>query len=197
MMTRSRLLHRFVALTIVIAIAAGDACVATAQDEDPASAKRERAVKAALLYRFAAYTKWTAVKKTASKRFVIAFYGPSKIEPYLRRIAQKKKKIGKRPIEIIRFDSMAKWRPCHVLYIEKLDQALIDAARKRAEAEQVLLVGHQKGFERKGLAINFYREGKNVRFALNTVAIERTKLKISVRLMRHARLVHVLEIRKN
>jgi hypothetical protein len=60
---------------------------------------------------------------------------------------------------------------------------------ERTSGRPVLLVGEVEGFAQQGACMNFYLEGKKVRFEVNVDAVERSGLRVSADILKLARIV--------
>jgi hypothetical protein len=83
-------------------------------------------------------------------------------------------------------------KSCHLLMFCSDDSVRVEASGEIIKAlkdSPVLTVGEMDGFLESGGIINFLMEDKKVRFEINAVAVKRSKLKISSKLLRLAKRV--------
>ena len=151
---------------------------------------RQYAIKAAYLYNFGRYVQWPDASFSSRKApFVIGILGTDPFGGDLDRIAAAKK-MGGRPIVIRRFNSLDDYTPCHLLFVPRgIDPQAQRAAIERLARAHVLLVGETPHFARRGGTINFFNRQNKVRFKINQAAADRSRLKISAKLLRLAELV--------
>ena len=77
----------------------------------------------------------------------------------------------------------------HIVFVGEPSRARQSSVVKAARGSRALTVGESDGFAAEGGMINFFLEGKKVRFEINRPAAEAAGLKISSRLLRLAVLV--------
>ena len=77
---------------------------------------------------------------------------------------------------------------CEVLFIPR--RSAESEYLRAVEGRAVLTVGESPEFIREGGIVNFFLEGKRVRFEINPAAAARANLRISSRLLQLARLVN-------
>jgi len=74
---------------------------------------------------------------------------------------------------------------CHLIFVPAAEtggQAIL----KRLAGKSILTVGDGEDFTRAGGVIRFYREKNRIRFEVNVKAVDRSKLKISAKLLKLA-----------
>ena len=97
--------------------------------------------------------------------------------------------VNGRPIAVRRLARGADLRACHVLFIPRAERECQAEVLTGLRDSPVLTVGETDGFLADGGLLNFYLEDNRVRFEVNLPAVERTRLKISSKLLRLARLM--------
>jgi hypothetical protein len=179
---------RTAALTAAAALAALAALPAAAR-----AARDEYEVKAAFLLNFARLVEWPrAARPSGDAPIVIALL--ARQEPF-RSIARSLEgaTVDSHRVEVRSIESGDELPGSHIVFVSRDEQrnaaAIIEAARGHA----VLSVGESAGFARLGGVINFYAEGRKLRFEINPAAAERAGIKISSRLLRLARLIEGVE----
>ncbi|OQY59645.1 MAG: hypothetical protein B6245_05575 [Desulfobacteraceae bacterium 4572_88] len=79
---------------------------------------------------------------------------------------------------------------CHILFIDSTDEKRIRERLGAVKNQSVLTVGQTEGFAKKmGGVINFFTEGKRLRFRVNIDAAKRAGLKFRAQLMMSAEVV--------
>lgn len=143
----------------------------------------EYQVKAAYLYNFAKFVEWPP--EVATGTLVICVAGRNPFGPVLQDIVRNEVIAG-RPIEarVILEPEDA----CDVVFVPQ--GAAASAYLRAAAGKPMLTVGESLTFLGQGGIANFYiNETGNVRFEFNPQAAERSKLRISSRLLQLARIV--------
>lgn len=161
----------------------------------PPSEIDEYKVKAAFLYNFAQYVEWPEERfKDKQAPIVLGVLGK---DPFGRQLDEtiKGKKIGERSFEVVRIKSPAEATGCHMLFIPATDAPWLREVLKECGGKSVLLVGESTDFSASGGCINFYVDSGKVRFELNVDAAKRSRLEVSSKLLKVARLVKDKEVR--
>ena len=171
-----RLLPLYIPLAMaLIGITAG---VALAQ-----GAPQEYQVKAAFLYKFASFVEWPgdAFSQTGGT-FVIAVVGDDPFGSHLEKTVDGKTIDGKK-ILIKRFKRAGDMQTCHILFISRSETGKIPQILDRLGKSSTLTVSDTGQFLQRGGMINFIIDDKKVKFEINPDAAERTRLKISSKLL--------------
>jgi hypothetical protein len=154
----------------------------------PAAAEAsEYAVKAAFLLNFARLIEWPATAFPGdSAPLVLGTLGPSHVDGEIRQ-ALVGKHAGRRPLRVIELSNAEQVADCHMIFVsaDAPNAQLVRASR----GQNVLTVGDDEDFARNGGVIGFYRDGKRLRFEINTGAADAAELRVSSRLLGLARLV--------
>ena len=82
------------------------------------------------------------------------------------------------------------WPACHLLFVAEAETRRSAGGLSAVKTLPVLTVSDGKGFSQEGGIIEFYVDGVTIRFAINVDAAERSRLRISSRLLALARVVH-------
>jgi len=162
---------------------------ARAPEAETSSEVTEYELKASMLGHFLGYTTWPAGSfESASAPVRLLVVGK---DPFGRVLdaALGKKKVGQRSIVVERVAKLPDEITAHAVFCGGLDPAqrlaLIDLLARRP----VLLVGDAPAFAADGGCVNFYLEGKGVRFEVNPDAAKLAGLSLSSEMMKLARLV--------
>lgn len=148
---------------------------------------REPEIKAAYLYNFGRYVQWPAVPE--QKVFNIGVVGDTPVTTSLETIARTKtlnnKKIAVRKIKV-----EADFKPCDMLFIPAgQDAKIVEAVLTKARQTPALIVGETPAFAANHGHIGFYVDRNIVKFDINTASAQKTKLKISSKLLNLGRIV--------
>lgn len=151
---------------------------------------REYQVKAAFLFHFAQFTEWPAdAFPHGNSPLVIAVIG--KGDPFggaLER-AVRDKVIGGHPIVVAHYDSAISLAPSHVLFVcDDVSDSLDQILQKAGSA--TLTVSDVDGFTDRGGLVRFFPEDNKVRFEINLDALRHSRIKMSAKLLKLAKIVH-------
>jgi hypothetical protein len=190
--TARRVLPRLLAAILAATIVLGGGLRSTtinAQDGG-ADVNREYAIKAAYLYQFSRYVQWPAESFADNGApLVIGVLGSDPFGDVLAEIARSKR-MESRPIVVRRFDSMAQYTPCHILFISASVSAEEKAAAiRKLKGIPTLTVGEEPAFAEQGGMINFFLEENRIRFEINDEVAKQDQLKISSKLLSLAKIV--------
>ncbi len=163
---------------------------ASAQQVDKSKARK---VKAAFLYKFAKFVHWPDnAFEDDNAPIVIGVLGA---DPFGRVLDEtvKGKRIGKRLIEIRRFQwndkDRKRMRGCHILFISSSERQRHKAICEALVSHPMLIVGDVEGFAANGGMIGFVLEKKSIAFQINQAAADRAHLSLSARLLKLATII--------
>jgi hypothetical protein len=181
-------------------------CCGTGIAEEEVS--REYHIKAAFVYNFIKFIEWPEEKvQDSNEPIIIGVLGESPIYDSLRELNNKK--IKNRNVVIKHFESLSgfnlkdesenpsiqnriqQMKRCLVLFVSTSEKRQYGSLTKILEEKNVLSIDSHADFLLSGGIINFVIKDNKVRFEVNTAAAERSKLKISSKLLRLA--INVLE----
>ena len=151
---------------------------------------REYQVKAAFLFHFAQFSEWPAdAFPRGDSPLVIAVVG--RADPFAGALerAVRDKRIGGHPIVVAHYASAASVGACHVLFVCDDQSDALDQVLQKAGGA-TLTVGDFDGFTDRGGLVRFFPEDNKVRFEINLDALRHSRLKISAKLLKLARIVH-------
>jgi len=140
-------------------------------------------VKAVFLYNFVRLVEWPAGAPTGPIRICVAGAHPivDKLQETVRG-----ETVGGQALTV---RSISQPDPaCEVLFIPR--RASESEYMRAVEGKPVLTVGESPDFIQQGGIVNFFFEGKRVRFEINPAAAARANLRISSRLLQLARVVN-------
>ena len=144
------------------------------------------AVKAAFLYNFAKFAEWPTLAPGAP--IIVCVVGDDAIATALVHTTRGKN-ISEHPFEIWRPEESATWRTCNLLFVAEAERQRSAARLHAIRTLPVLTVSDGRGFSRAGGIIELYVEGGRMRFAINVDAAERSRVRLSSRLLGLAKVV--------
>ncbi len=158
-------------------------------ERSQAEAPREYQVKAAFLYHFATFVDWpSSTFKDTKDHLRICIVGKDPFGENLE-ATLRAKKIGEHPLEIHRNPRQSTLKLCHVLYVTASRSSQLRTYHQQHGNANVLTVGENDTFMQHGGMIKFFMDDHKVRFAINPDAINKTKLKVSSKLLRLAKII--------
>jgi hypothetical protein len=121
--------------------------------------------------------------------FVVCIVGSAPVQVPLAELARLRPIKGRRAVlravdASRRPDAIAS---CHVAFIAAAESKHLGSLLGHAEGRPVLTVADAPGFAAAGVAINFYRENRRLRFEINAAAAQDSGLKVRAKLLRLAR----------
>ena len=147
----------------------------------------EYLVKATFLYNFAKFTEWPdEAFEAPGSPLRICILGDGRFGDAFETI--KSKTVGGRPLSIRFCGDVEESKGCHVLYIGYSEENHVSEILEKLDASTCLTVGDASGFVRSGGMLGFFLENNKVRFEANLSAIGRSRLSISSRLLKLARI---------
>jgi hypothetical protein len=156
-------------------------CCATARGDPGPS--REYQLKAAFLYNFAQFAEWPDdAFKGPHAPIVIAVAGENPFGSALEQ-AVRGKQLNGHEITVRYFPGAASVEPCHVLFVSASERNNTSLA-----GNYCLTVGDVEGFTARGGIFRFLVEDNRVRFEVNIDAAQHSRVKISSRLLKLAKI---------
>src|SRR5262249_33841509 len=150
----------------------------------------EATVKAAFLYKFAAYVDWPDTPREGASvtPFVIGVMGNDEVYVELERIVAGRN-IGGRPLAARQVKDSDGLKGLQMLFVGRADSGRIASMARAAQSRSILLVTESdRGLEQGGL-INFVVSESRVGFEVSLEAAERCGLRVSSRMLGVARRV--------
>lgn len=140
------------------------------------------AVKAAFLYRFAAYVTWPTRSSREVRSFTIAVLGSDPVAQELERILAGRT-INGLPARVSRIKSIRELEDAQVLYIGAGSTERLRDEIDSIAARPVLVVTDAPGGLEAGSTVNFLLVDRRVRFEVSIAAADRAGLKVSSELL--------------
>lgn len=168
----------FLAVTLLLAVGGS---VARAE-----ATSREYQLKAAFLYNFAQFVEWPDDSfKSSGSPIVIAVLGQNPFGTALEQIVGGKSVNG-RSIAIRYFATIEEMESCHILFVCPSERFNVGPIVAKA-GPTTLTVGDFEGFTRDGGIFRLFAESNKMRFEVNMDAARRSRLKISSKLLKLAK----------
>lgn len=145
-------------------------------------------IKTVFFERFSRFIDWPA---NNSATFKIAVIGDdNNIKTELKRVYARQK-IQDKPVEIVTINSVDEisTSKCHILFIAESEAKDIEAILEKTKNKPILTIGDTKGFEKKGIIINFYLRGESVHFKINEQKAKNSGFYISYHLLQIAEVI--------
>ncbi len=133
---------------------------------------KEYLIKAVWLEKFSRYVTWPQESHMAdtSTPFVLAVIGDTPFTKILEKVYGSGRKINKKEVKLVCLSSpeeLKSLEECHLLFISPKVSRHLPVILAYLKNKPILTVGDTKGFARKGVHINFYYSGKQLRFEIN------------------------------
>ena len=146
------------------------------------------ALKAAFLYNFAKFTEWPPDVLPPGAPIQLCVAGEPNVTSALEEATKGREVEGHR-IEVRNRDAKGPFNSCHVLYLEALDGKRAAELLERLKGTPVLSVSDFERFAQIGGGTQFFVEDGRMRFAVNLEATQRSKLRLSSKLLSLAKIV--------
>lgn len=174
------------ALRRLVVVAALVACVGPSRAR--AQSVAAPALKAAFLYNFAKFTGWPADALAPQQRLALCVFGDHAVADALEQTIQRREIEGHElTVEIVNAHSAIS--TCHLLYMAGHDARRIAPVLGALRSVPVFTVGEAERFVESGGVAQLIVQGDRVRFAINPLAAERARLRLSSRLLSLARII--------
>jgi hypothetical protein len=156
----------------------------------PAKAPAQHEVKAEFIERFPRFVEWPASAfPSPSSAFVVCIWGQGPLSSRLEEVVTRGP-IQARPVRVLRVGQRESIHPCHILYVAKLERAVVRGIAASTRGKPILSIGDEPGHAEDGMLINLVVDHEGfVRFEINLDVARVSGLKISAKLMRLARRV--------
>lgn len=149
----------------------------------------EYEVKAVFLFNFSQFVDWPAAAFADDRSpLVIGVLGNDPFGATLDEIVRGETVNG-RAIVVRRYQSIDQLDTCHILFIDRSQNAQIDAIVAALQGRSVLTVGDFDGFASHGGMIRFVTVGNKIRLRVNLTAAQQVSLAISSKLLRPAQVL--------
>jgi len=148
----------------------------------------EYEVKAAFLFNFAKFVEWPPDAFREHDPLTICIFGEDPFGAVLDGTLAGETLAG-RPLQARRTDRPGELRSCQIVFIGQAERERVPEVLASLRGANVLTVGESDRFAEQGGMVRFFVEANRVRFEVNLDALERTRLVVSSKLLRVARVV--------
>jgi len=150
---------------------------------------REYQVKAVFLFNFAQFVDWPAgTFPSAQAPLVIGVLGNDPFDGFLDDTIRDEK-VNDHPLVVQRYQRVEEIGACHILFISQSESGRLDRILARLKDRNILTVGDEEDFARRGGMIRFVTENNKIRLRINMDAAKAAELTISSKLLRPAKIV--------
>lgn len=168
------------------------AVLATALLESPETAAadapraEESALKAALLFNVARFTRWSDGRRGER----LCLLGEDPFGPVIEKVAWlSAERWDERPYAVRRLDGAAEAEGCRIVFIGASESDRLETLLEHPGLAGALIVGDMEGFAERGGTLELTRRGRRMRFAVNLEALCRHRLSISAQALELAIIV--------
>ncbi len=150
----------------------------------------EYVVKAAFLYNFAKFVTWPEdwdYSDTYEPSIILTILGKDPFGDAIDTI--RGKLIRGKKLEITKVDRVEQIGKCHILFISSSETVQLDRILRYVSSYNVLTVSDMKKFAERGGMVHLVKDGKKVRFIINSNHIRKAGLRISSQLLKLAEIV--------
>jgi hypothetical protein len=159
------------------------------QQLSAAEAPTQYQVKAVFVYNFSHFVEWPPQAFAASNDpFIIGIIGTDPFGAQLDE-AVHGEQIDGHPIMVQRFRTLAEIRHCHILYIDRSENARFPAILAALDHQSTLTVADAGEPAERGVMIQFATENNRIRLKINVESARAAGLTISSKLLRPAEIV--------
>jgi hypothetical protein len=162
-------------------------CVATLRPSAQPIATADE-LKAAFIFNFVKFVDWPSEAMPAGTPLVLGVFGSDGIDESLRAYARGKT-INGRELTVRRISGGDDLSRLHLLFVGAAEQGRVGDVIKRVDGNNVLTVSDAERFCQSGGVIALAMEQNRVRFDVNLDAAERSRLRVSSKLLALARSV--------
>jgi hypothetical protein len=149
----------------------------------PVAPVTEQSIKAAYLYKFAAYVEWPdGAFATESGPLVIGVHGADFLADELRKMTVERT-IGGRPIAVRSVQPFDPLDDVHILFVSAASARSLSPLAEAARTHSVLMVTESGDALERGSVINFHPVDQRIRFDVSLESADRNRLKLSARLL--------------
>jgi hypothetical protein len=146
------------------------------------------ALKAAFVFNFARFSEWPADALPPQSPLTLCVVGDDDVERALEQTV-KGQKVADHPVVVVRREPDAVGQSCNLVYASRLNRhqyaQLIDASRNTP----LLTVSDTSRFAADGGMAELYLEDGKMRFMVNLESVQRSRLRLSSRVLSLAKVV--------
>ena len=150
----------------------------------------EYQAKAAFLYNFIKFVEWPPdVFQDEKNPITLCVF---KYDPFGSALDEilAGQTLNNRRVAVQRINKLPDLKPCQLVFVSDREDKHLPEILKSLEGASTLVVGEGENFAEHRGGIQFFFDNKHLRFAVNVDAIQRTRLKVSSKLLALAKIVH-------
>jgi hypothetical protein len=151
----------------------------------------EERMEALFIWQFLQFTEWpqSMILPDASGSYSVGVIGTNRVGTFLEELARQKKLPDGSVIVVKRIMAPEDVEKCRIIYIAPtIEPAKASQLLARMRNKPVLTIGHEERFMERGGIINLYTENDRLKFEVNLAEANNSKLKLSARLLRLAKI---------
>ena len=162
--------------------------VAQEQSEPPPIPEIE--LKAEFIWRFTLYVEWppTVLRRAGTAPFVIGIVGGGPMIDALTHTVRGRQ-IKERQVVIRQVVDLETLPECHIIFITSSAEPELDRVLDRTRGRPVLTISDSTGFASRGVIINFFLDGDQLRFEINETSARASGLELRSKLMQVSHIV--------
>lgn len=156
-------------------------CLSSAQE---VRVVKESQVKTAFIYNFSKFTTWPerSFQDLPQNTFTVCMVGNEPLSSTLRQLS-KSKTIKDRTILFQDNPPKSELKNCRILYIGSSESSRLGKILKNIEGQPVLTIGNTRGYAKRGVGINLFKQDGRLRFEINHSAVIKSGLTLSSELL--------------
>ncbi|MCP5107045.1 MAG: YfiR family protein [bacterium] len=156
----------------------------------PTIRMEEFPLKVTIISRFFDFVKWpTHTGEDGNMgQFNIGLLGKSPLQEY-KKVLQKSISIPGKQVIVKKIDQLEEIVECDVLIIAQSESKRLPEILSIIENKPILTIGDTEGYAERGVLINLYIVGNNVKFEINYKAVKQSRLVFMAKLYKLARVL--------
>ena len=143
-------------------------------------------LKAAFLFNFTKFSDWPDLP--AGSPLTICVLGDQAVTRTLTGLVRGQR-VDDRQLDVVKIRADDSVDHCHVLFVAALETTTASLLLDTASKLPILTVSDREGFATATGLIELFVEGDRMRFAVNVAAVQRSKVRVSSRLLQMAKIV--------
>ncbi len=153
------------------------------------AAPTEQQVKAVFVYNFTHFAEWPAARfASPTEPLVIGVLGSDEFAAQLDEVVRGER-VGEHPLQVRRLHATEALGDCHILYVDRVEGALLGPALNALAGHATLIVSDVDGAARRGGMIEFAKNENRIRLLINVESARAAGLTLSSKLLRPAEIV--------
>ena len=149
----------------------------------------EYTIKGVLLEKISTLIEWPDLVDNSHKdKFIVGIYGKHEFGNSLEEIYSERK-IQNKNVVVKYIEKYSEINDCRVLFIPKLSNEQLKEVLEFVRKKPVLTISEIDGYAEKGVHVNFYTEGENIRFEINENSVKESGISMNHLLLSLAKIV--------